>query len=77
MAGDSQWFMRLATQILERNHLIMVSPNLAEQKAKFPGIAIYATVEEALAAAGKLLGNSPQRVSVYPFGGASYPVVSE
>lgn len=77
LAGDSQWFIRLATQILDRNHLIMVSPNLVEQNAKFPGIAICATVEEALAAAGKLLGNSPQRVSVYPFGGASYPVVNE
>ena len=77
LAGDSEWFMRLAAQILERNHLIMVSPNLVEQNAKFPGIAIYATLEEALTAAGKLLGNSPQRVSVYPFGGASYPVASE
>ncbi|MBS3821256.1 MAG: DUF2088 domain-containing protein [Planctomycetes bacterium] len=75
LAGDSQWFIRLATQILQRNHLMMVSPTLVEQGVEFPGIAMFATVDEALAAAGKVLGGGVQRVAVYPAGGASYPII--
>jgi nickel-dependent lactate racemase len=75
LAGDSQWFIRLATQIIERNHIMMVSPTLLEQGVKFPGIAMFATVDEALAAAGQLLGGGPQTVAVYPAGGVSYPII--
>jgi nickel-dependent lactate racemase len=75
LAGDSQWFIRLATQIIQRNHLMMVSPNLVEQGVDFPGIAMFADVESALQAAGRLLGGSSQRVAVYPSGGASYPII--
>ncbi|MCE5326242.1 MAG: lactate racemase domain-containing protein [Planctomycetaceae bacterium] len=74
IAGDSSWFLRLATQTIERNPIFMVSPTLVEQGVKFPGISMFATVEEAAAAADVLLGGGPQRVAVYPWGGASYPV---
>jgi nickel-dependent lactate racemase len=76
LAGDSQWFIRLATQILQRNHLFMVSPNLVEAGVKFPGIALFATAEKAMAAAEKLLGYGGQRVAVYPSGGTSFPVLT-
>lgn len=77
LAGDSSWFLRLATQILQRNPIYMVSPSLMEKAEGFPGIALFATVEEALESAQKLLGGGPQRVVVYPWGGASYPITSE
>lgn len=73
LAGDSQWFLLLATQILARNHLLMVSPKLVADGLQFPGIGLYATVDQALAEAGRLLGGGPQRVTVCPDGGASFP----
>jgi hypothetical protein len=36
---------------------------------------MFATVDEALAAAGQLLGGGPQTVAVYPAGGVSYPII--
>ena len=75
VAGDSQWFIRLATQILQRNHLLMVSPTLVEQGVKFPGIAMFYSVDDALKHAKKLLGRKPQRLAVYTAGGSSYPVL--
>jgi nickel-dependent lactate racemase len=75
LAGDSLWFIRLATQILKRNPIIMVSPKLVEDGAKFPGIYLCATVAEAIEIAEKLLGPGPQRVAIYPAGGATYPVM--
>ena len=77
LAGDSQWFIRLATQILQRNPIFMVSPRLVEQNVKFPGIALFGEVDEAITAAGKLLGGGSQRVSIWPWGGASYPYPQE
>ena len=73
LAGDSQWFIRLAAQILQRNPILMVSPRLVEENVQFPGIALFGGVDEAMAAAGKLLGAGSHRVSVWPWGGASYP----
>ena len=74
IAGDSAWFIRLATQTLQRNPVFMVSPNLVSAGVKFPGVAIFATVDEAIQAAEDILGPAPQRVAVYSWGGASYPV---
>lgn len=73
LAGDSQWFVRLASQLLERNWIYMVSPKLKADGVKFPGVAIFETVEQAIARAQKVLGTGPQRVVVYPEGGISYP----
>lgn len=74
LAGDSQWFIRLASQILERNPIYMVSPQLVADGVQFPGVALFERVEDALDAAGTYLGGDSQRVAVYPSGGASYPV---
>ncbi|MBN1942390.1 MAG: DUF2088 domain-containing protein [Phycisphaerae bacterium] len=73
LAGDSQWFIRLASQLLERNWIYLVSPKLKSDGVTFPGVAIFGTVEEAVARAQKVLGEGPQRVAVYPAGGISYP----
>jgi nickel-dependent lactate racemase len=73
LAGDSQWFIRLASQLLERNWIYMVSPKLREDGVTFPGMEIFGTVDQALARAKKVLGDGPQRVVVYPEGGVSYP----
>lgn len=73
LAGDSQWFLLLAAQLLARNPIFMVSPKLVADGVQFPGIGLYATVEQALAAAGELLGGGRQSVAVCPAGGASFP----
>ena len=54
----------------------MVSPKLIDDGVKFPGIALYSDVDEAIAAAAKFLGPGPQRVGVFPAGGVSYPVMA-
>ncbi|MCD4824299.1 MAG: lactate racemase domain-containing protein [Phycisphaerae bacterium] len=75
LAGDFQKFIRLTVGILQRNHLLMVSPTMAEKGMSFPGITMFYSVADALAAAEKILGRGPQRVAVYPAGGVSYPVM--
>ncbi len=73
-AGDASFFVRLALQSTYRNHLLMVSPKLAELGVRFPGLRLFADVGEAVAAAEAILGEGPQRAVVYPMGGVSYPV---
>ncbi|MCY2931427.1 MAG: lactate racemase domain-containing protein [Planctomycetota bacterium] len=73
LAGDSQWFLLLATQLLARNPILMVSPQLVADGVRFPGIGLYATTEQALAAADSLLGGGRHRVAVCPSGGISFP----
>ena len=75
LAGDSLWFIRLASQILQRNWLVMVSPQLVEDGVEFPGISIFADPAEALAYAESLLDTDAPSTAVYPWGGASYPVM--
>jgi lactate racemase len=74
LAGDAAFFIRQATQILNRNVLYMVSPPLAKHAVKFPGLYIFGTVEEALAAAQKHFEGRPQRVTIFPSGGTTFPV---
>ena len=76
IAGDSAWFIRLAAQTVQRNPIFMVSPRLAADGVKFPGVALFATVDEAIEAVSDLLGPGPQRVAVYTWGGTSYPVAT-
>ncbi|MCL2701070.1 MAG: lactate racemase domain-containing protein [Phycisphaerae bacterium] len=74
LAGDAAFFIRMATQILHRNWIYMVSPKLADDGAAFPGIRIFATLDDALAAARLQLGPGRQRVVHFPAGGITYPV---
>ena len=74
VAGDSAWFIRLAAQMLQRNWIFMVSPKLVSLGVNFPGVALFATADEAIQAAQDVLGPAHQRVTVYSWGGTSYPV---
>ena len=76
VGGEAAFFVRLATHALHRNPIFMVSPALREAGVRFPGLDIFGTVEEAVAAAQKVLGTGPQRVVVFPSGGTTYPVPS-
>jgi len=75
LAGDAAFFVRLAARTLHRNPLYLVSPALAEADVHFPGIELFANAAEAFAAAQELLGDGPQRVTVFPAGGVTYPVI--
>jgi nickel-dependent lactate racemase len=77
LAGDSQWFIRLATQILQRNPIYMVSETLCAQGASFPGIALFPTPQAAFEAAEAQLGKGNHRVAVYPDGGVTYPILTQ
>jgi hypothetical protein len=55
----------------------MVSPAMHEQGIVFPGVRIFGTPQEAAAAADKLLGGGPQRVTIFPDGGITYPVPAQ
>jgi len=76
IAKDAEFFVRLAAQAFHRNVIYMVSPTLAEAGVSFPGMPIFATVAEAVAAADTYLGPGPQRVVVFPSGGTTFPVPS-
>ncbi len=76
LAGDAAFFVRLAIQTLYRNHVVLVSPALAEAGAKFPGIHLLGSFEDAVAVTQKILGEGPHRVTVFPSGGITYPVLT-
>ena len=50
LAGDAAFFIRMATQTLQRNPIIMVSPIL-HAAGKFPGLQVVGSMEEAIEAA--------------------------
>jgi len=75
LAGDAAFFVRLATQALYRNPILMVSPSLHAAGVRFPGLEVVASPDDAIAAADALLGGGPQNVVVFPAGGTTYPVV--
>ena len=66
--------IRLLAQTLQRNPVFFVCPHLTELGLHFPGIRIYLTPEDAVAAAQKIVGRGAQRVVVFPLGGTSYPI---
>lgn len=74
LAGDALFFIRLASQCLERTSIYMVSPNLVEHGVKLLGLPLFASAQEAFAAAEKELGEGAKRVNVFPQGGISYPL---
>ena len=77
LAGDAAFFVRMATQVLHRNPLLMVSPILHATGGKFPGIELFPDFEGAIAMTRELLGEGPQRVVVFPTAGTTYPVPAE
>jgi len=76
LAGDAAFFVRLALQMLHRNPIFMVSPILHEAGVNFPGLELFASVDQAVAAADELLGGGPQRVVIFPAGGTTFPIPS-
>jgi len=74
LAGEAAFFVRMALQTIYRNHVLMVSPRLVETIGHFPGLRLFASVDQAIAAADAILGRKPQRVAVYPAGGTTFPV---
>lgn len=74
LAGDAAFFIRMAMQTIHRNPIYMVSPKLCDMGAPFPGLHIFAGVDEAVAAAQKHLGKGDHRVVVFPAGGTTFPV---
>jgi lactate racemase len=74
LGGEAGFFVRLAAHALHRNPIFMVSPALVEAGVRFPGLDMFSTIEQAVAAAQEVLGTGPQRVTVFPSGGTTYPV---
>ena len=74
LAGDAGFFVRMGLQTIHRNPIFLVAPTLHETGANFPGLEVFATADDAFAAAGKLLGSGPQKVIVFPAGGTTFPV---
>ena len=74
LAGDAAFFVRFALRALHRNPILMVSPALRDAGVRFPGLEIFASADEAVAAADAILGGGPQKVVVFPAGGTTYPV---
>jgi hypothetical protein len=73
LGGEAAFFVRLATHALHRNPILMVSPALHAAGVRFPGMDVFGTMEQAVAAAEAILGRGPQRVIVFPSGGTTYP----
>ncbi len=76
LAGDAAFFVRMGLQTLHRCHLFIVSPAVAAMGKPFPGLRVFATTEEAVAAAQEILGPGRQRVIVFPAGGTTFPVLA-
>ncbi|MCP4374911.1 MAG: DUF2088 domain-containing protein [bacterium] len=74
LAGDAGFFVRMGMQTIHRNPIFLVAPPLHETGANFPGLEVFATPEDAFEAANKILGEGPQKVTVFPAGGTTFPV---
>jgi len=74
LAGDAAYFIRMATQTLARNPIVMVSPALHAAGASFPGLRIVGSVAEGIAAVERRLGEGSRRVVVFPAGGVTFPI---
>jgi len=74
LAGDAAFFVRMALQTIRRNTVFLVSPALCASGGSFPGVELFESPERAFAAADALLGGGPQRVTVFPAGGVTFPV---
>jgi hypothetical protein len=64
----------MALQTLHRNPILMVSPALFRSGGGFPGLEVFEKAEDALPLADRLVGEGPQRVTVFPFGGTTFPI---
>ena len=74
LAGDAGFFVRMGLQTIYRNPIFLVAKSLHDTGANFPGIDVFPTPEAAFQAAEKLLGDGPQKVTVFPAGGTTFPV---
>jgi len=74
LAGDAAFFVRLATQTLCRNPIIMVSPALHAAGGSFPGLKVLPSMAEAVRDAERLLPAGARRVVVFPAGGSTFPI---
>jgi len=75
MASDAAFFIRLAIRAIGRNHILMVSPNLAKAGVRFPGLDIFPELQQAVAVADKILKGQPVRVNLFSSAGICYPVL--
>ncbi len=74
LAGDAAFFVRMATRLIHRNPILMVSPALCDAGVRFPGIEMFGAVDDAIAAAERILGVPEPRAIVFPSGGTTFPV---
>jgi len=74
LAGDAGFFVRMGLQTIHRNPIFLVSEALADTGARFPGLELFSDSDQAFSAAQALLGDGPQRVTVFPAGGTTFPV---
>jgi nickel-dependent lactate racemase len=74
VAGDAAFFVRMALQVLARNHLVMVAPTLVSAGVKIPGVHLVESVEAGVTRIDSLLGEGPHNVTIFPEGGTTYPV---
>jgi len=74
LAEDAAFFVHMALQMLHRNRILLVSPALAAQPRRFPGLEVFAEPAAAIASAERELGPGPRRVIVFPAGGSTFPI---
>ncbi len=74
LASDAAFFVRMASQTIQRNAVFLVSENLCQAEVSFPGVQLFSTVDQAIEAAQAALGGGPQRVIVFPHGGTTFPI---
>jgi len=75
LAGDAAFFVRLALQTIHRNDVLFVCPTLHRRGTRFPGLQFFETPDRAVEIAQAKLGQGPHRVTVFPAGGASFPIL--
>jgi lactate racemase len=74
--AEARFFLRLATETLHRNPILLYAPELVRRGQTFPGLSIFDSLPAVTAEADRLLGGpGPRRVAVFPTGGTTYPIV--
>lgn len=73
---EAQFFIKMATETIARNPLLVYAPQLVQRGEGFPGLHLFGQLDGLFAAADKMLPAGSRRVIVFPFGGASYPILT-
>lgn len=71
---EARFFMRFCLGTIQRNAVLIYSPNLAAEGIRFPGLELYDNLPAVWKRAAQMLDGKAPNVTVFGHGGVCYPM---